>query len=263
MRIQLGKSNHAAQAPASAGLGLDGRRGWQDQILANVQYSSKYAFNQASTASALAEEELMELQRLVAGGPKPQEAQVAPERALPFMIDPMADEVATYMVEELPVAPVHAAEQNQAEEDYPSAPVAEECPTPLFRVANEHSTALFCGTEEHPVAPIQMQEERLDASFSQDGKTVMPELYNRPAQIGRTVRGTIEFVVQEDGRTLVPEYNMCGILTGVDFGDGTKLTQCNSDGSWHMMSHDSHNSQALPIKSVAFDKNGCLSIYAH
>jgi hypothetical protein len=249
MRIQLGKTAKL-QAPGSVTLGVDARRGWQEQILANVQHSSKYAFDQSSTATSLADEELVALQRLMAEGPKWQETPAPSEEvALPYMIDPMVEEyeLAAHTPEE-PVAP-----PDQVAQEYANGP---------FLVTEGYPTALFRSAEGHPQAPIHVPEEQLETSFCQDDKTVVPELCNRPAQIGRTTRGTIEYVIQEDGRKLTPEYNKCGILTGVDFGDGTKLTQSNSDGFWHMMSHEFLNSQPLRIKSVAFDKSGCLNINA-
>lgn len=199
MRIQLGTT---AKAQGSIGLGLDTRSRYQEQILANVQYSSVYSFNQPSNSTSMAEHELQELQRLVVEGPKTMEApQAVEERQMPYVFLPMVEE-----------------------------------PTPIRQ------------PEQQPAAPVSYY----------NFKPITEGLCNRPAQVGRTQRGTIEFVIQEDGRRLVPEYNKCGILTGVDLGDGTKLTQEASDGSWCMTSPN--NKQALPIKSVAFDRNGSLSI---
>lgn len=214
MRIQLGTTGKS-QAQGSTGLGQDARSRYQEQLLANVQYSSKYAFNQPTSFNSLADDELVELQRLVAEGPKPnQTPALFEEQALPFAFNSI--------VEEPQAAVIQTVEE-----------------TPLFIDATP---------EEQPASLFR----------NQDSKKIVQELYNRPAQIGRTQRGTVEFVIQEDGRKLVPEYNRCGILTGIDFGEGTKLTQDAGDGTWCLNS--ANGRKPLSLKSVAFDKNGSLSI---
>jgi hypothetical protein len=244
MRIQLGKTAKT-QPQASTGLGLDTRGRYQEQLLANVQHSSKYAFDQSGSSTSLAEHELMELQRLVAGGPQSEAQQPeAPvefeEQPLPFAFNPMFNPM-------------------PEEQSAPPMQIEEEQPAPVFQLAEEQPASIIPMQEEQPLFVVATPEEEPTALFrNNDDNKLAQELYNQPAEIGRTQRGTIEFVIQEDGRKLVPEYNKCGILTGIDFGEGTKLTQDAGDGSWCLVS--ANNIQQLSIKSVAFDKDGTLSI---
>jgi hypothetical protein len=196
MPIKLG-STGKPQASSSAGLGLDTRSRLNQQLLANVQESSRYAFDRCSTS--MAEEELSELQQLVIAGPRVQET-----------------------------AP-------QLEEQL-------ELPPEYFEI----SQVEYANNPE----PVVCEE----------AKMVDAQLYNRPAQVSRTPRGTIEFVVQEDGRTLTPEYNKCGILTAIDFGEGTKLVQSDGDRGWRLSAPDVQFNQPISIRSVVFDRKGYLTI---
>lgn len=78
-------------------------------------------------------------------------------------------------------------------------------------------------------------------------------------KVSRTTKGTIEFVIQEEGIRLTPQYKG-GQLIALILNDGTKLMQGHNDGPWSIVADHNDNKLALPIKSVSLDKEGHLTI---
>ncbi len=78
----------------------------------------------------------------------------------------------------------------------------------------------------------------------------------------RSRRGTIEMVVQRNGRILTPEYNNVGVLKSVSTSDGI-MFKMNSDGKgWSISDRSGKQINSSPIVSVAFDKKGNLTYQA-
>jgi hypothetical protein len=78
------------------------------------------------------------------------------------------------------------------------------------------------------------------------------------SDIYRTRRGTIELVIHKDGRMIAPQYNNCGILVGVDLGNGSTLQRPTSGGLWHVLDSQGVEQPSIDIKAVTFDKHGTL-----
>ncbi len=75
--------------------------------------------------------------------------------------------------------------------------------------------------------------------------------------VSRTERGTIEMAIHSGGRQLVPHYNFCGMLTGVEMSDGLSFILSEEKNTWQMI-EQSGKVMVSGIKSVSFDKQGNL-----
>jgi hypothetical protein len=150
-------------------------------------------------------------------------------------------------------------------------PKMNEEPTPELKIPELKISELAIpevAMAEAPIPEVNIQEaEEIEKPCSETAKALIENLnrepalaYNRPTEISRTERGTIEFVVQDDGRTLTPFYNKCGMITGLDLGDGTSLHKAAGSESWYAEDNATTAKADVPIKSVAFDKLGNLLI---
>jgi len=86
------------------------------------------------------------------------------------------------------------------------------------------------------------------------------QTHTQRPNISRTPRGTIEFVLPQEGIKLMPQYNRCGTITGLTLADGTKLRQGRTEGPWTIVTKYKNDKLTLAIKSVTLDKNGTLTI---
>ncbi len=78
------------------------------------------------------------------------------------------------------------------------------------------------------------------------------------ANVSRTERGTIEMAIHAGGRQLVPQYNFCGMLTGVEMSDGLSFVLSEEKNTWQLI-EQTGKVMVSGIKSVSFDKQGNLS----
>jgi hypothetical protein len=78
------------------------------------------------------------------------------------------------------------------------------------------------------------------------------------SSISRSERGTIEMATHANGRQLIPHYNNCGMLTGVELSEGVRFALSEEKKTWQMIDA-SGKVMTSGVKSVSFDKRGNLS----
>jgi hypothetical protein len=130
-----------------------------------------------------------------------------------------------------------------AAESQPFEPAGEEIPTFDLGESSGDDVVIF---EES----LHGQAEFANG-VEQSAPTPLSEIY-------RTRRGTIELVIHKDGRMIAPQYNNCGILTGVDLGNGSTLQRPTAGGLWHVLDAQGVEQPSIDIKAVTFDKHGTL-----
>jgi hypothetical protein len=108
---------------------------------------------------------------------------------------------------------------------------------------------------DEPIGEVVIFEESLHGG-SQTANGV--EQAAPLSDIYRTRRGTIELVIHKDGRMITPQYNNCGILTGVDLGNGSTLQRPAAGGFWRVLDAEGVEQPSIDIKAVTFDKHGTL-----
>ena len=98
-------------------------------------------------------------------------------------------------------------------------------------------------------------EKAAEEQVSQGEREVVP---GASGKVSRTERGTIEMAIHAGGRQLVPQYNFCGMLTGVEMSDGLSFRLSEEKNTWEMI-EQSGKVMVSGIQSVSFDKQGNLS----
>lgn len=116
-----------------------------------------------------------------------------------------------------------------------------------------------------PLPPSQRKEGSFDNVFdvvkkaADDQESKVEQVAaDSSANVARTERGTIEMAIHAGGRQLVPQYNFCGMLTGVEMSDGLSFMLSEEKNTWQMI-EQSGKVMVSGIKSVSFDKQGNLS----
>lgn len=95
-----------------------------------------------------------------------------------------------------------------------------------------------------------------DADRIKDGKTAILRVPEEG--VVKSSRGTVQLLVQRNGRTMKPRYNQCGVLIGVEMSDGWELVYMPKRNRWVIFNHDGTTPLPLKITSVSFDQKGNL-----
>lgn len=115
--------------------------------------------------------------------------------------------------------------------------------------------------EDHEEREDQLEEQVNEPTFDdperlKEGKTGILRLPKEG--VVKSSRGTVQLLVQKNGRTMKPRYNQCGLLIGVEMSDGWELVYMPKRNRWVIFNHDGTTPLPLKITSVSFDQKGNL-----
>jgi hypothetical protein len=93
-------------------------------------------------------------------------------------------------------------------------------------------------------------------------ETVQPTESERNAKgsnVERSVRGTIAFICHRSGTSIKPQYNRCGILTALEFQDGSRFVRSSGPKPWMVLDADGEEQSQPKVASVSMGRRGTIS----